>query len=168
MKVMVLSNNVIPNFTPELKKSITALAIKYVEKRYSNDINAIEKLNDEFEALGFVWLVTRHRGLSITKFLFHEKKKLIIKFDPSLEAKKPRKSCPTYMIKFPIYDRGGMAVVIVQPMLDMISHKAKKLISAHYKIWKRTCGSDTISGFSVDAHDENVGLYRGKLVQFDW
>jgi len=170
MKVKILKNNEIPNFTPEFKNRVTSLITKYVEKRFfyeynKYDVLAIEDLDDEFKTLGFKWIRSQYKGMNVTCFLFHKERNLIIKFNSNFMNKKPRKSCPTYMID--IIDDSKVRVV-VQPMLDTKSPKARKMIAEHYKFWRQTCGCDTISGFSDDAHDENVGLYNGKLVQFDW
>lgn len=129
-------------------------------KRYYSNFTAGPNL----KGLGFeVKVLGLRKGITCSELFYHPEWKIIVKISNLIPNCKPERGVPTISFKV-----GGQHIII-QPFVDSTSKRAMTRVTKEIENYRG--GISCIANpdlYGWDAHYKNLGLYRGKVVAFDW
>lgn len=134
--------------TPQLVKKIKRALKSRIGGRCLKSVKTAAAM----KVLGFTWRETQQAGVNCSGFFCDRRRELIVKRSFTIGAK-PKRAVPTLRLFAPN--------VYLQPLCDVSRDAVLKALRAR--------GTNYMSGgWGRDPNDGNVGLFRGKPVQFDW
>ena len=125
----------------------------FIDKVYYKKIlkclkgNKASQFKENLTKIGFV------ENEDFRHVFINKKKKIVVKFGGIVCGKKPKRAVPTIQLK------KANRRIRIQPLVSVTEKDIQKAL----RVYERFSTS-----FGSDAHADNLGIYKGKAVTFDW